>query len=57
MIHGFAYGHIADLWKPRHGVPLVAQPGHPAKKNLLIRDTPHVRLYVLNMSRMRGSRL
>ena len=24
---------------------------------LLIRDTPHVRLYVLNMFRMRGSRL
>ena len=28
-----------------------------AKLNLLIRDTPHVRLYVLNMFRMRGSRL
>ena len=27
------------------------------KDNLLIRDTPHVRLYVLNMFRMRGSRL
>ena len=24
---------------------------------LLIRDTPHVRLYVLNMFRMRGARL
>ena len=28
-----------------------------AKLFLLIRDTPHVRLYVLNMFRMRGSRL
>ena len=28
-----------------------------SKRNLLIRDTPHVRLYVLNMFRMRGSRL
>ena len=27
------------------------------KNILLIRDTPHVRLYVLNMFRMRGSRL
>ena len=27
------------------------------KEYLLIRDTPHVRLYVLNMFRMRGSRL
>ena len=40
MIHGFAYGHIADLWKPRHGVPLEAQPGHPAKKNLVIHESP-----------------
>ena len=28
-----------------------------SKRNLLIRDTPHVRLYVLNMFRMKGSRL
>ena len=27
------------------------------KENLLIRDTPHVRLYGLNVFRMRGSRL
>ena len=31
--------------------------GIPPKKNLLIRDTPHVRLYVLNVFCMRGSRL
>ena len=28
-----------------------------AKRNLLIHDTPHVRLYGLNVFRMRGSRL
>ena len=31
--------------------------GQQIKSILLIRDTPHVRLYVLNMFRMRGSRL
>ena len=42
----------------RTGIKYTIENGEPlAKSYLLIRDTPHVRLYGLNVFRMRGSRL